>query len=379
MKCSSRLRRVFALGTEGLREGGEALLNTGGAVIDALLSAAGGLRQARNLQQQLLTARDGLAPIRKSEGKPFYKAFRDLQQANDALRRALYRPDEWARQEEALANARRRRHDANDKAREAASRMRRLERIRRVRPLLAKYDAASAWLDSNPTIPGIPADLRLHLTAAREELARASFAVDQARVTFDRLDEQARTAEVRTSLRDEETTIDRLVGDRCVAAQAAERLPQVRTARQLSRRRIAGQLRDLGSDFPVDEAAAILPSRAGRAEAKRLIEAYSGAVAALDGLPARIAKEQQTLRDTRERLAALPPEADVMALQRLTAEIRRPGDPLTTATQARVELRTKEAALQAALAKVPGWTAGGKRLRRALPSGGASGPPCSRR
>ena len=68
------VERLFALDTERLRAAGEELLASNGSVADALLSAAGGLRHARQLQQSLLATRDSLAPLRRSQGRPFYQS-----------------------------------------------------------------------------------------------------------------------------------------------------------------------------------------------------------------------------------------------------------------------------------------------------------------
>ena len=77
----SLLDQLFALDTERLRRGGAELLETGGSLADALLSAAGGLRQASALREQLAAARDALAPTRKARERPFYKALDALLEA----------------------------------------------------------------------------------------------------------------------------------------------------------------------------------------------------------------------------------------------------------------------------------------------------------
>ena len=68
------LERLFVLDTEGLRQGGTDLLQSGGDVASALLAAAGGIRQARVLKQTLERKRDELAPERRTASRPFYQA-----------------------------------------------------------------------------------------------------------------------------------------------------------------------------------------------------------------------------------------------------------------------------------------------------------------
>jgi len=104
------LERLFVLDTEALRRGGSDLLESGGDIASALLSAAGGIRQARALKLTLEQKRDALAPERRIAARPFYQA---LGRFLDARRRAnaeMLRPDAWYRQEqecEALAERRR--------------------------------------------------------------------------------------------------------------------------------------------------------------------------------------------------------------------------------------------------------------------------------
>ena len=75
------LERLFVLDTEALREGGRALLESGGDVASALLSAAGGIRQARSLKRELERKRDELAPERRTSSRPFYQALDQFLQA----------------------------------------------------------------------------------------------------------------------------------------------------------------------------------------------------------------------------------------------------------------------------------------------------------
>src|SRR4051812_14012785 len=68
------LERLFVLDTDALRGGAADLLASGGDVASALLSAAGGIRQARALKQTLERKRDELAPERRTASRPFYQA-----------------------------------------------------------------------------------------------------------------------------------------------------------------------------------------------------------------------------------------------------------------------------------------------------------------
>ena len=141
------LEQLFSLDTESLREGGRSLLESGGDVASALLSAAGGIRQARALKRGLEEQRDALAPERRTASRPFYQALDGFNDARRRVRDALLRPDEWQRQESALTALEEKRQASIGAMEQASAEITRLERIRRVRPWLAQLAAAEAWLE----------------------------------------------------------------------------------------------------------------------------------------------------------------------------------------------------------------------------------------
>ena len=114
------LERLFVLDTDGLREGGKALLASGGDVASALLSAAGGIRQARAMKQRLERQRDELAPLRKTASRPFYVALDQFLNARRGANATILRPDEWFRRQRDLEDLEERQRNSNATA-EAAS------------------------------------------------------------------------------------------------------------------------------------------------------------------------------------------------------------------------------------------------------------------
>ena len=185
------VERLFALDTERLREGGRELLASNGSVADALLSAAGGLRRARQVHQSLERARDALAPLRRSQGRPFYQHFDRMLEARQRLsattaeardaREAGYRT---------RAPASASRSSATSWRGAASQRIARLERIRRIVGVLAEHDAAVAWLDAHPDAPDLPANAGERLTKAQDELLRAEQFLERERRNREPIAEQ---------------------------------------------------------------------------------------------------------------------------------------------------------------------------------------------
>ena len=174
------LERLFALDTAALREGGRALLESGGDVASALLSAAGGIRQARALKQKLERRRDDLAPERRTGSRPFYQA---LDQFNDARRRAAaatLRPDQWEKQDQTLAALEETRRASQEAAATAFAEIARLERVRRVGPPLSQRAEVEAWLAAHPDARALDPSLTGLLTQARLDLSTSETAAKDA-------------------------------------------------------------------------------------------------------------------------------------------------------------------------------------------------------
>src|SRR5208283_4760566 len=140
------LERLFALDTDRLRAGGKALLESGGDLASALLSASGGIREARQLLRSLEKDRDELAPIRRVSQRPYYRALADYADARKRISAAQIKPDERQAQQDQLDALEQQQRAYNAQVEAASVEVSRLERVRRVRPLLSERDAAVAWL-----------------------------------------------------------------------------------------------------------------------------------------------------------------------------------------------------------------------------------------
>ena len=353
-----QLERLFALDTERLRAGGHELLASGGDLADALLSAAGGRHRAGAIRADMEQQRDAVAPERRSASRPFYKALDAWLGARKALREGVLRPEERGRREREWRAAQDDQAHANQEAADAAAALARLERARRVAPLLAKLDAAQAWLDAHPEAPVLPEGLRARLAEAREALHRARDKLGEAEAR------QAEAARRASEVVPDDTLlaagdlVQTLAESLGAAQQAAADLPGAEAESRTSLRQVEIALRTLGSSLPVERAAEAVPPLAARRAARRLIERHGEIAALLESLPARIASVERGQTTARDRLAALPAATGTRGTTRLVNEIRDRGDPaLQAASHEQARQRGKTDAARA-LADVPGWTAG---------------------
>ena len=352
------VERLFALDTERLREGGRELLASNGSVADALLSAAGGLRRARQVHQSLERARDALAPLRRSQGRPFYQQFDRMLEARQRLSTTLLKPEMREKQDVELAHLRAEQERCNKLAGAASQRIARLERIRRVVGVLAEHDAAVAWLDAHPDAPDLPANAGERLANAQDELLRAEQFLERERRSREPIAEQLARVQFDTELIAHGEAIEQLIDRAGAARQAVLDIPKREAELALTADRVAGILRQLGSPLPAEHASEAVPPRAAVLHARRLATEHAKLRAALAQLPAELAQAGKDVTATEAALAALPQAIDTRGLARLLREIRSAGEPDRRAQELQQTVADRRTKLADAVARVRGWSQG---------------------
>jgi uncharacterized protein YhaN len=356
------LERLFVLDTEALREGGRALLESGGDVASALLSAAGGIRQARSLKRELERKRDELAPERRTSSRPFYQALDQFLQARRLVSSETIRPDTWFHQQHELEELEEHRRQQNLAAEAASADIARLERVRRVRRWLAQLVDAKAWLETHPDAPRLGPEPRKALEAARLDSATKTETARLAAEALEHAERNASDVVVNTNLLGYADQIKQLVDEAGGARTAQADLPGRRAEYDFCLARIRDLLRQLGSDLPPERAAEALQTRALLARTRQRIKEYAELAAAAQGAPERIAAREHELAERERQLAELPADADHRILEVLLQDIRVGGNPATRRQEAEKSLAECDAALSACLARVPSWSAGGDAL-----------------
>ncbi len=342
------LERLFALDTAGLRRGGRQLLETGGALADALLSGAGGVRSATDLRATLLRERDEQAPERKTASRPFYQALQTWTDARKRLRDDTLRPEDRARREAELEAARQAQREANAAEARAATELTKLERIRRTRPLLAQLAAAEGWLAAHPDAPVLPDGLAGQLAEAMAEAQRTALLRADLRQRQADAGQRAAADPPDERMLAHAALVEHLEREDGVAAQAALDLPGCLVELDRLDTTVAATLRELGAPAGTD-AAALVPPGLARTAARRLIARHRDALGPLAALPAGIAVLEQQVA------VPLPPVVDAAPLAALVLEIRADGAPGPRLADAALAAETtRAAAVQAAAHAPPG-------------------------
>ncbi len=383
-----RLQQLFSLDTERLRVGGRELLETGGDLAEALLSAGSGLRRARELERGFAEARDALAPERKAMGKPFYQGLDALLEARKAGRAELLTTEAWEGLQRGVAEAAAALGRAEAEVSALGAELSRLGRIRATRPLLRQHEQAAEWLAAHRDAPVLGEALEEALAAAREAVLRAEDRLRAGEAPLQRHVEALARIAPDARLLERAEAIEALLRESATVRQIEGDLPAVTGELAAAERRAAALRVDLG--LPQGEAAGVpgaggvlagvalpmagvaLPARPLLAQAQALLDRHAGLAARLVELPealSGLAAERDALAGA---LAALPQGRAPGGVEALVREIREAGDPgrsLAAAAAAAVARRLESGV---ALALVPGWgdeAAALGLLRPELPAG----------
>ena len=290
--------------------------------------------------------------MRRVSQRPYYRALEGYADARRRISAAQIKPDERQAQQDRLDELERRQHEHNRQAEAASVEISRLERIRRVRPLLAGRDAAAAWLEAHADAPNLAPGLRDRLEQAHIAFVRAETDANNKAQALAEAEAGAAAIVPDTALLAEAAAIDALAAEAGAARKAAADRPGVAGELEAKSARIGELLRQLGSDLPPARAVEVIPQRTLQARTQRLIRDYTEQMAAGRDAPAKLAARARDLAEIDRRLAALPAARDLLGIEAL---VRETGDPAARQEEAARAHAETAAALAAMLARVPGW------------------------
>jgi len=193
--------RMYALSHTTLVEGGAGILSASDDIGRMLFQSASGVEHLGAALSKLQSQADGLWAPRKSGSRAYYQALEAYDAAHAEFKRATLRTKDWKAQHEALSATEAQLAQAKAEDVELRQQISRLERIRRVQPLLLVFDAARARrteLLAAGDIPLLEADAAQVFARAMQDMALAQ--ADGARL-------QRELAELQASL--QETVVDK--------------------------------------------------------------------------------------------------------------------------------------------------------------------------
>lgn len=344
----------FGLDGERLRQGGTALAAGGGGVGESLFAAGTGLLGLRAALERL--DEDAKALVGDGRGRRRMSVavaqWREHQRQADQL---AVLPKEWQAAEQAHASAVAALAELQEEAARLAAETNRLQRVRRILPVLAGLDRARAALREIGAPPALPPD-------AEQRLRDALSAQAQAQADLRREQQEAlRLVERRAALRRDpavlaaQDAIMALAAQQPLSRQAEEGLPALRLEVEALRGVIADAGRALGRAEAPEILGQAVPGAAARAAVQRLIAAHAALQEKAGAAQRELAAGQARLAQAEAALRAASPTEDPALLRATVEDVRGEGrieEQLAQATT-RAEALRQDAAQ--ALCALPLW------------------------
>jgi uncharacterized protein YhaN len=136
--------QMYALDHKTLVEGGVGILSASDDIGRMLFQSASGVEHLGDALKGLQAKADALWAPKKSDKREYYRALEDFDAANAEFKRSTLRTRDWKEQHDALTAKESQLAAAKIQDIELRQQLSRLERIRRVRPLLLVLDTARA-------------------------------------------------------------------------------------------------------------------------------------------------------------------------------------------------------------------------------------------
>ena len=347
-------RSGFGLNGAQLRKGGQELLLSQGDAGESLLAGIGlpNVRAALNQLEERARALvgDGRGRRLLSEAVATWK---QSQQDSDT---SSVTSGAWKDADERLTDAVTALAGVRERERALATEGSRLERVRRVLPLLRLQDAARAELAAVADAPAFPAD-------AAERLARLLAARHEAARDGERTAEAlGRLADARAGLPADaaalaaQDEIDLLTDARPVASQASRDLPKMYTSIAGARARVAGALDDLGLALTPEAARDAVPAALARRGVQELIRAHAALMATREAAAAALAASRQAHDRAGDVMRRSVTPADPALFRRTVEAVRGEGRLDAERVAAARGHADATAAANAAHSALPLWT-----------------------
>ena len=237
---------AFGLDADALRKGAEAIVSSDGEAGATLLAAASGLRDLSDLRSQLdKDAAQIFAPSRAKD-RLFYQALDRMETARKAIQTSELRAPDWLKLREAIEAAEVRLGEVTQARRELAMRKRRLERLRRVKPVLHDLDALERALSDFAHLPPLSVDSLAQIEKTYADHGRHAADLERARRDLEAAQKRLAAIQFDEKLLQQAAEIERLV-QLVGSFQAAQRdLPRVQADMDTYNGDLARKAKDLG-------------------------------------------------------------------------------------------------------------------------------------
>ena len=367
---AEEFRRMYALDHATLVEGSESILQASDDIGRMLFQAAAGIEHLGDALKTLQQEADSLWAPRKSGNRIFYQQQDAYEDARRTLGQAQLRTRDWKESHDALMDVQHQLEEARNKHAGIQQHIHRLERIRRVQPLLRDAEAArqrQEALQASGMPPLLPENARQIFEQASRQGALVQAEMMRLQTALSELDQALAAITLDAPVLARADEITRLDEARVQCQDHPARLQRHQEKLQTLRAKLKALAVEL--DWPAEDEAAVvrrLPAPAWRERTAELIHQHQALQHAVEKARHERDAQAQNLSQWQAQLQSLASDGIDPALTDLLEQARRLGDPDTQSDALTSERQRLEAALEATLAGMGPWRQPIDRLQAML-------------
>lgn len=367
---ADEFRRMYALDHATLVEGSESILQASDDIGRMLFQAAAGIEHLGDALKTLQQEADSLWAPRKSGNRVFYQQQDAYEDARRTLGQAQLRTRDWKESHDALMDIQHQLEEARSKHAEIQQHIHRLERIRRVQPLLRDAEAVrqrQGALQASGMPPLLPDNARQIFEQASRQSALVQAEMMRLQAALNELDQTLSAITLDTPVLARADEITRLDEARVQCQDHPARLQRHQEKLQTLQARVKALAAELG--WPAEEEAAMtrrLPTPAWCERMAQLIRRHQALQHAVEKARHERDAQAQNLSQWQAQLQSLASDGIDPALSDLLEQARWLGDPDAQSDALASERQRLEAALEATLAGMGPWRQPIDRLQAML-------------
>ena len=367
---ADEFRRMYALDHATLVEGSESILQASDDLGRMLFQAAAGIEHLGDALKALQDEAKTLWGPRKSGNRVFYQQQDAYEEARRTLGQTQLRTRDWKESHDALMDVQHQLEEARSKHAEIQQHIHRLERIRRVQPLLRDAEAArqrQEALQASGMPPLLPDNARQIFEQASRQGALVQAEMTRLQTALNELDQALAAITLDTPVLARADEITRLDEARVQCHDHPARLQRHQEKLQTLQARVKALAAELG--WPAEDEAAVahrLLPPAWRERTAELIRRHQALQHAVEKARHERDAQAQNLSQWQAQLQSLASEGIDPALSDLLEQARRLGDPDAQSDALTRERQRLESSLEATLAGMGPWRQPIDRLQAML-------------
>lgn len=367
---ADEFRRMYALDHATLVEGSESILQASDDLGRMLFQAAAGIEHLGDALKALQDEAKTLWGPRKSGNRVFYQQQDAYEEARRTLGQTQLRTRDWKESHDALMDVQHQLEEARSKHAEIQQHIHRLERIRRVQPLLRDAEAArqrQEALQASGMPPLLPDNARQIFEQASRQGALVQAEMMRLQAALNELDQALAAITLDTPVLARADEITRLDEARVQCQDHPARLQRHQEKLQTLQARVKALAVEL--DWPAEDEAAVarrLPDPAWCERMAQLIHQHQALQHAVEKARHERDAQAQNLSQWQAQLQSLASDGIDPALTDLLEQARRLGDPDAQSDALASERQRLDAALEATLAGMGPWRQPIDRLQAML-------------